>query len=160
MLLAGEGTITPGISQQHQRSGRLPSDGTAVSSVNLGFTRSAEPLPDRLICRGPTGLELYEAYNNGYPPAYGNIIHLKGMTAVWRRRNYSSAGVVISRCSCSVHLFVSRDGIGENRTQTGSPWGACFNNSAHPPEEFFIQSVADRFRWPSQSIPFRSWLCP
>ncbi|EFA1785554.1 tail fiber protein, partial [Escherichia coli] len=32
--------------------------------------------------QGATGLELYEAYNNGYPTAYGNIIHLKGMTAV------------------------------------------------------------------------------
>ncbi|ENW8387637.1 hypothetical protein ACRWAA_005563, partial [Escherichia coli] len=28
--------------------------------------------------QGATGLELYEAYNNGYPTTYGNIIHLKG----------------------------------------------------------------------------------
>lgn len=29
-----------------------------------------------------TGVQMYEAYNNGYPTAYGNIIHLKGVTAV------------------------------------------------------------------------------
>ena len=29
-----------------------------------------------------TGVQMYEAYNNGYPTAYGNIIHLKGATAV------------------------------------------------------------------------------
>ncbi|QBO63883.1 tail fiber repeat protein [Escherichia phage vB_EcoM_Goslar] len=29
-----------------------------------------------------TGIQMYEAYNNGYPTAYGNIIHLKGATAV------------------------------------------------------------------------------
>ncbi len=25
---------------------------------------------------------MYEAYNNGYPSAYGNVLHLKGATAV------------------------------------------------------------------------------
>ena len=29
-----------------------------------------------------TGVQMYEAYNNGYPTAYGNVIHLKGATAV------------------------------------------------------------------------------
>lgn len=28
-----------------------------------------------------TGLQMYEAYNNGYPTAYGNILHLKGATS-------------------------------------------------------------------------------
>lgn len=27
------------------------------------------------------GLQMYEAYNNGYPTAYGNILHLKGATS-------------------------------------------------------------------------------
>lgn len=31
---------------------------------------------------GSTGVQMYEAYNNGYPTAYGNVIHLKGATAV------------------------------------------------------------------------------
>ncbi|EHR3333800.1 tail fiber domain-containing protein [Salmonella enterica subsp. enterica serovar Senftenberg] len=29
-----------------------------------------------------TGIEMYEAYNNGYPTAYGNILHMKGAGAV------------------------------------------------------------------------------
>lgn len=29
-----------------------------------------------------TGVQMYEAYNNGYPTAYGNVIHLKGATAI------------------------------------------------------------------------------
>lgn len=29
-----------------------------------------------------TGIQMYEAYNNGYPTAYGNVVHLKGATAV------------------------------------------------------------------------------
>ena len=29
-----------------------------------------------------TGIQMYEAYNNGYPTAYGNIIHLKGASSV------------------------------------------------------------------------------
>lgn len=28
------------------------------------------------------GIQMYEAYNNGYPTAYGNVIHLKGASAV------------------------------------------------------------------------------
>lgn len=29
-----------------------------------------------------TGIEMYEAYNNGYPTTYGNILHMKGAGAV------------------------------------------------------------------------------
>ncbi|EEQ4696439.1 phage tail protein, partial [Escherichia coli] len=60
--------------------GALPSGGTAVSSVNLASKGQVTALTDNT--QGATGLELYEVYNNGYPTAYGNIIHLKGMTAV------------------------------------------------------------------------------
>ncbi|MCW3403198.1 tail fiber protein [Escherichia coli] len=31
--------------------------------------------------QGTSGIQLYEAYNNGYPSPYGNVIHLKGATA-------------------------------------------------------------------------------
>ncbi|MED8841751.1 phage tail protein, partial [Escherichia coli] len=60
--------------------GALPSGGTAVSSVNLASKGRVAALTDNT--QGATGLELYEVYHNGYPTAYGNIIHLKGMTAV------------------------------------------------------------------------------
>lgn len=29
-----------------------------------------------------TGIQMYEAYNNGYPTAYGNVVHLKGASSV------------------------------------------------------------------------------
>lgn len=31
--------------------------------------------------QGATGLQMYEAYNNGYPIPYGNVLHLKGGAA-------------------------------------------------------------------------------
>ncbi|MDM4035213.1 phage tail protein [Escherichia coli] len=31
--------------------------------------------------QGATGLQMYEAYNNGYPISYGNVLHLKGAAA-------------------------------------------------------------------------------
>ncbi|HEB9038719.1 TPA: tail fiber protein, partial [Escherichia coli] len=31
--------------------------------------------------QGTSGIQLYEAYNNGYPSPYGNVLHLKGATA-------------------------------------------------------------------------------
>ncbi|EMK2685585.1 tail fiber protein [Escherichia coli] len=31
--------------------------------------------------QGTSGIQLYEAYNNGYPFPYGNVLHLKGATA-------------------------------------------------------------------------------
>ncbi|MBB7021799.1 phage tail protein [Escherichia coli] len=31
--------------------------------------------------QGHAGLQMYEAYNNGYPTTYGNVLHLKGATA-------------------------------------------------------------------------------
>ena len=31
--------------------------------------------------QGNAGLQMYEAYNNGYPTTYGNVLHLKGATA-------------------------------------------------------------------------------
>lgn len=31
--------------------------------------------------KGTAGLQLYEVYNNGYPTAYGNLIHIAGATA-------------------------------------------------------------------------------
>lgn len=29
-----------------------------------------------------TGIQMYEAYNNGYPTSYGNVVHLKGASAL------------------------------------------------------------------------------
>ncbi|EHW7273205.1 tail fiber protein [Escherichia coli] len=32
--------------------------------------------------QGTAGIQMYEAYNNGYPTAYGNILHMKGAGAI------------------------------------------------------------------------------
>ncbi|EJC0468083.1 phage tail protein [Escherichia coli] len=123
--------------------GALPSDGTAVSSVNLASKGRLTALTDNM--QGATGLELYEAYNNGYPTTYGNIIHLKGMTAV-------SEGELligwsgISGAHAPAFIRSRRDTTDAN----WSPWAQLYT-SAHPPEEFY--PVGAPIPWPSDTVP-------
>ncbi|HCB2141010.1 tail fiber domain-containing protein [Escherichia coli] len=63
-----------------------------INSVT--FDGSADIAIPTLVSRGPitaleghaqgalTGIQMYEAYNNGYPTTYGNILHMKGAGAV------------------------------------------------------------------------------
>ncbi|EES4625330.1 phage tail protein [Escherichia coli] len=123
--------------------GALPSDGTAVSSVNLASKGRLTALTDNM--QGATGLELYEAYNNGYPTAYGNIIHLKGMTAVGEGElliGWSG----ISGAHAPAFIRSRRDATDAN----WSPWAQLYT-SAHPPEEFY--PVGAPIPWPSDTVP-------
>ncbi|EER4785357.1 phage tail protein [Escherichia coli] len=123
--------------------GALPSDGTAVSSVNLASKGRLTALTDNM--QGATGLELYEAYNNGYPTTYGNIIHLKGMTAVGEGElliGWSG----ISGAHAPVFIRSRRDTPDAN----WSPWAQLYT-SAHPPEEFY--PVGAPIPWPSDTVP-------
>ncbi|WP_096969341.1 phage tail protein, partial [Escherichia coli] len=123
--------------------GALPSDGTAVSSVNLASKGRLTALTDNM--QGATGLELYEAYNNGYPTAYGNIIHLKGMTAVGEGElliGWSG----ISGAHAPAFIRSRRDTPDAN----WSPWAQLYT-SAHPPEEFY--PVGAPIPWPSDTVP-------
>ncbi|EFF0828755.1 phage tail protein [Escherichia coli] len=123
--------------------GALPSDGTAVSSVNLASKGRVTALTDNM--QGATGLELYEAYNNGYPTAYGNIIHLKGMTAVGEGElliGWSG----ISGAHAPAFIRSRRDTTDAN----WSPWAQLYT-SAHPPEEFY--PVGAPIPWPSDTVP-------
>ncbi|EEY5946872.1 phage tail protein [Escherichia coli] len=123
--------------------GALPSDGTAVSSVNLASKGQLTALTDNM--QGATGLELYEAYNNGYPTAYGNIIHLKGMTAVGEGElliGWSG----ISGAHAPAFIRSRRDTPDAN----WSPWAQLYT-SAHPPEEFY--PVGAPIPWPSDTVP-------
>ncbi|EET9908420.1 phage tail protein [Escherichia coli] len=123
--------------------GALPSDGTAVSSVNLASKGQLTALTDNM--QGATGLELYEAYNNGYPTAYGNIIHLKGMTAVGEGElliGWSG----ISGAHAPAFIRSRRDTTDAN----WSPWAQLYT-SAHPPEEFY--PVGAPIPWPSDTVP-------
>ncbi|EKI7972991.1 phage tail protein [Escherichia coli] len=123
--------------------GALPSDGTAVSSVNLASKGRLTALTDNM--QGATGLELYEAYNNGYPTTYGNIIHLKGMTAVGEGElliGWSG----ISGAHAPAFIRSRRDTPDAN----WSPWAQLYT-SAHPPAEFY--PVGAPIPWPSDTVP-------
>lgn len=94
---------------------------------------------------GATGLELYEVYNNGYPTAYGNIIHLKGMTAVGEGElliGWSGT----SGAHAPAFIRSRRDTTDAN----WSPWAQLYT-SAHPPAEFY--PVGAPIPWPSDTVP-------
>ena len=123
--------------------GALPSGGTAVSSVNLASKGRVTALTDNT--QGATGLELYEVYNNGYPTAYGNIIHLKGMTAVGEGElliGWSGT----SGAHAPAFIRSRRDTTEAN----WSPWAQLYT-SAHPPAEFY--PVGAPIPWPSDTVP-------
>ncbi|EFK6385362.1 phage tail protein [Escherichia coli] len=123
--------------------GALPSDGTAVSSVNLASKGQVTALTDNM--QGATGLELYEAYNNGYPTTYGNIIHLKGMTAAGEGELFIGWSG-ISGAHAPAFIRSRRDTTDAN----WSPWAQLYT-SAHPPEEFY--PVGAPIPWPSDTVP-------
>ncbi|EFC3564521.1 phage tail protein [Escherichia coli] len=123
--------------------GALPSGGTAVSSVNLASKGQVTALTDNT--QGATGLELYEVCNNGYPTAYGNIIHLKGMTAVGEGElliGWSGT----SGAHAPAFIRSRRDTTDAN----WSPWAQLYT-SAHPPAEFY--PVGAPIPWPSDTVP-------
>ncbi|HHZ6714955.1 TPA: prophage tail fiber N-terminal domain-containing protein [Escherichia coli] len=123
--------------------GALPSGGTAVSSVNLSSKGRVTALTDNT--QGATGLELYEVYNNGYPTAYGNIIHLKGKTAVGEGElliGWSGT----SGAHAPAFIRSRRDTTDAN----WSPWAQLYT-SAHPPAEFY--PVGAPIPWPSDTVP-------
>ncbi|EFN5651393.1 phage tail protein, partial [Escherichia coli] len=123
--------------------GALPSGGTAVSSVNLASKGRVAALTDNT--QGAAGLELYEVYNNGYPTAYGNIIHLKGMSAVGEGElliGWSGT----SGAHAPAFIRSRRDTTDAN----WSPWAQLYT-SAHPPAEFY--PVGAPIPWPSDTVP-------
>lgn len=123
--------------------GALPSGGTAVSSVNLASKGLVTALTDNT--QGAAGLELYEVYNNGYPTAYGNIIHLKGRTAVGEGElliGWSGT----SGAHAPAFIRSRRDMTDAN----WSPWAQLYT-SAHPPAEFY--PVGAPIPWPSDTVP-------
>ena len=92
-----------------------------------------------MIRRPPRSTPLYssaasdvykrQVYNNGYPTAYGNIIHLKGMTAVGEGElliGWSGT----SGAHAPAFIRSRRDTTDAN----WSPWAQLYT-SAHPPAE-------------------------
>ncbi|WP_367001333.1 phage tail protein [Escherichia coli] len=115
----------------------------AILSEMLAYYESITALTDNT--QGATGLELYEVYNNGYPTAYGNIIHLKGMTAVGEGElliGWSGT----SGAHAPAFIRSRRDTTDAN----WSPWAQLYT-SAHPPAEFY--PVGAPIPWPSDTVP-------
>ncbi|MBG6243383.1 MAG: hypothetical protein EKE20_17010 [Candidatus Symbiopectobacterium sp. Dall1.0] len=55
----------------------VPFNGSADIGVNTLVSRGRVPVLSGKN-QGTSGIQLYEAYGNGYPTPYGNVIHLKG----------------------------------------------------------------------------------
>ncbi|HDC7258755.1 TPA: tail fiber protein [Escherichia coli] len=95
--------------------------------------------------KGTPGIQMYEAYNNGYPTTYGNVLHLTGVTAVgegelligWSGTSGDHAPAFIRS---------RRDTTDAN----WSPWVQLYT-SAHPPAEFY--PVGAPIPWPSDTVP-------
>ena len=56
-------------------------DGSADININTLVSRNRVTVLGGSV-KGTPGIQMYEAYNNGYPTAYGNVLHLTGVTAV------------------------------------------------------------------------------
>lgn len=56
-------------------------DGSADININTLVSRNRVTALGG-SSKGTPGIQMYEAYNNGYPTAYGNVLHLTGVTAV------------------------------------------------------------------------------
>ncbi|EFO4378781.1 phage tail protein, partial [Escherichia coli] len=56
-------------------------DGSADININTLVSRNRVTALGGSV-KGTPGIQMYEAYNNGYPTAYGNVLHLTGATAV------------------------------------------------------------------------------
>ncbi|HFF9313294.1 TPA: beta strand repeat-containing protein, partial [Escherichia coli] len=56
-------------------------DGSANISIPTITSRGRVTALTGTTQGAAAGLQMYEAYNNGYPSAYGNVLHLKGATA-------------------------------------------------------------------------------
>lgn len=57
-------------------------DGSANISIPTITSRGRVTALTGTTQGAAAGLQMYESYNNGYPSAYGNVLHLKGATAV------------------------------------------------------------------------------
>ncbi|MHA5008006.1 tail fiber protein [Escherichia coli] len=55
-------------------------DGSGDININTLISRGRVTALEA-NAQGTSGIQLYEAYNNGYPSPYGNVLHLKGATA-------------------------------------------------------------------------------
>lgn len=120
--------ISARLDGESESSTRIVSSGrvTALSNLQVG---------------SKTGIQMYEAYSNGYPLAYGNVIHLKG-----GEQNSTSPG--------EGEIFVGWSGtsgahapvyVRSKRDSASSPWSdwARFYTTASKPSASEIGALPD-----------------
>ncbi|UUL29319.1 prophage tail fiber N-terminal domain-containing protein [Escherichia albertii] len=95
--------------------------------------------------KGTPGIQMYEAYNNGYPFAYGNVLHLTGVAAVGEVELFIGWSGT-SGAHAPAYIRSRRDTTDAN----WSPWAQLYT-SAHPPAEFY--PVGAPIPWPSDTVP-------
>ncbi len=95
----------------------VPFNGSADISVNTLVSRGRVPALSGND-QGTPGIQLYEAYNNGYPTPYGNVIHLKGASSGGEGELLMGwSGTSITGTHAPVYIRSRRD-VG------GAPWSA------------------------------------
>ncbi|URA03447.1 prophage tail fiber N-terminal domain-containing protein [Escherichia fergusonii] len=95
--------------------------------------------------QGTAGIQMYEAYNNGYPTAYGNVLHMRGANAAGEGElliGWSGT----SGTHAPAFIRSRRDTTDAN----WSPWAQLYT-TAHPPAEFY--PVGAPIPWPSDTVP-------
>ncbi|EIC3455923.1 prophage tail fiber N-terminal domain-containing protein [Salmonella enterica subsp. enterica serovar Rissen] len=95
--------------------------------------------------QGTAGIQMYEAYNNGYPTAYGNVLHMRGANAAGEGElliGWSGT----SGAHAPAFIRSRRDTTDAN----WSPWAQLYT-TAHPPAEFY--PVGAPIPWPSDTVP-------
>lgn len=112
-----------------------PFDGTGnVEITRLGSKGRVTALEGTTKGSG-VGIEMYETYNNGYPTAYGNTIHLKGSTSV------GEGEILVGWSGTSgAHAPVY---VRSRRDTDSAPWSewARFYTTAHKPTPFDISAA-------------------
>ncbi len=81
-------------------------DGSADININTLVSRGRVTALEA-NAQGTSGIQLYEAYNNGYPSPYGNVLTLK-VPPLLAKASYSLAGAARA-VPCAVHIRSRRD---------------------------------------------------
>ena len=112
-----------------------PFDGTGnVEITRLGSKGRVTALEGTTKGSG-VGIEMYETYNNGYPTAYGNTIHLKGSTSI------GEGEILVGWSGTSgAHAPVY---VRSRRDTDSAPWSewAQFYTTAHKPTPLDISAA-------------------
>lgn len=98
-------------------------DGSANISIPTITSRGRVTALTSTTQGATTGLQMYEAYNNGYPSAYGNVLHLKGATAAGEGELFIGWGGT-SGAHAPVHVRSRRD----TDTSSWSEWAQVYTS--------------------------------